>query len=69
MRWSKPWVARPPKRSSNLAHPSDPARSTSVDFGKRCKALGVRPSMGRVGGAFDTAMTKRLFCKHGVRAH
>ena len=34
---------------------------TSVDFGKRCKEMGVRPSMGSVGDAYDNAMAESFF--------
>ena len=34
---------------------------TSVDFGKRCKEMGVRPSMGSVGNAYDNAMAESFF--------
>ena len=36
-------------------------RSASVDFGKRCKEMGVRPSMGSVGDAYDNAMAESFF--------
>jgi hypothetical protein len=34
---------------------------TSLDFGKRCKEMGVRPSMGSVGDAYDNAMAESFF--------
>jgi hypothetical protein len=34
---------------------------TSLDFGKRCKEMGVRPSMGSVGAAYDNAMAESFF--------
>ena len=34
---------------------------TSVDFGKRCKEMGVRPSVGSVGDAYINAMAERFF--------
>jgi Integrase core domain len=34
---------------------------TSVDFGKRCTEMGVRPSMGSVGDAYDNAMAESFF--------
>ena len=34
---------------------------TSVDFGKRCKEMDVRPSMGSVGDAYDNAMAESFF--------
>ena len=33
---------------------------TSIAFGKRCKEMGVRPSMGTVGNAYDNAMAERV---------
>ena len=34
---------------------------TSVAFGKRCKEMGVKPSMGTVGDAYDNAMAESFF--------
>ena len=34
---------------------------TSVTFGKRCKEMGVRPSIGPVGDAYDSAMAETFF--------
>ena len=34
---------------------------TSIGFGKRCAELGVRPSMGSVGVAYDNAMAESFF--------
>jgi putative transposase len=34
---------------------------TSVAFGQRCTKLGVRPSMGSVGDAYDNAMAESFF--------
>ncbi len=34
---------------------------TSIAFGRRCRAAGVRPSMGSVGDAFDNAMCESFF--------
>ena len=31
---------------------------TSIAFGERCKKMGVRPSMGTVGDAYDNAMAE-----------
>ena len=36
-------------------------QDTSVDFGKRCKEIGVRPSMGSLGDAYVNAMTESFF--------
>ena len=32
-----------------------------MEFGKRCKEMGVRPSMGTVGDAYDNAMAESFF--------
>ena len=32
-----------------------------MDFGKRCKGMSVRPSMGSVGDAYDNAMAESFF--------
>ena len=34
---------------------------TSLAFGKRCREVGVRPSMGSVGDAYDNAMCESFF--------
>lgn len=35
-------------------------RHPSIAFGNRCKEMGVHPSMGSVGDAWDNAMAERL---------
>ena len=40
--------------------PGQPAR-TQLVVGKRCKEMGVRPSMGRVSDAYDNVMAESLF--------
>jgi hypothetical protein len=37
------------------------AQYTSIEFGKRCREAGVRPSMGSVGDAYDNAMAESFF--------
>ena len=37
------------------------AQYTSIEFGKRCREAGVRPSMGSVGDAYDNAMCESFF--------
>jgi putative transposase len=37
------------------------AQYTSLAFGNRCTELGVRPSMGSVGDAYDNVMAERFF--------
>ena len=44
-----------------LRQPVDSGQYTSVDFGKRCKEMGVRPSIGSVGNAYDNAMAESFF--------
>jgi putative transposase len=39
----------------------EPAQYTSLAFGRRCDAMGVRPSMGSVGDAYDNAMCESFF--------
>jgi putative transposase len=50
------------RRSRSVIHHSDQGcQYTSVAFGKRCEQLGVRPSMGSVGDAYDNAMAESFF--------
>ena len=50
------------RRPENVIHHSDQgSQYTSLAFGKRCKELGVRPSMGTVGDAYDNAMAESCF--------
>jgi transposase InsO family protein len=44
-----------------IHHSDHGCQYTSVAFGKRCEALGVRPSMGSVGDAYDNAMAESFF--------
>lgn len=44
-----------------IHHPDRGRPYTSVDFGKRCKEMGVRPSMGSVGDAYDNTMAESFF--------
>ena len=39
----------------------DPPNIHSIEFGKRCREAGVRPSMGSVGDAYDNAMAESFF--------
>jgi putative transposase len=48
--------------AAGLIHHSDQgSQYTSVEFGKRCEQMGVRPSMGSVGDAYDNAMAESFF--------
>jgi putative transposase len=50
------------RRARGVIHHSDQgSQYTSLAFGKRCKELGVRPSMGSVGDAYDNAMAESCF--------
>lgn len=50
------------RRPQGVIHHSDQgSQYTSVAFGQRCEKLGVRPSMGSVGDAYDNAMAESFF--------
>lgn len=50
------------RKPEQVIHHSDQgSQYTSVEFGKRCKEMGVRPSMGSVGDAYDNAMAESFF--------
>jgi putative transposase len=50
------------RRPKEVIHHSDQGTQyTSIAFGLRCKELGVRPSMGSVGDAYDNAMCESVF--------
>lgn len=50
------------RKPSEVIHHSDHgSQYTSVEFGKRCREMGVRPSMGSVGDAYDNAMAESFF--------
>ncbi len=64
------------RRPRGVIHHSDQGTQyTSIAFGIRCRAAGVRPSMGSVGDAYDNAMAESFFAsletelltEHGVR--
>jgi len=47
---------------ANVIHHSDQGcQYTSIEFGKRCRKAGVRPSMGSVGDCYDNAMCESFF--------
>ena len=63
---------------AGLIHHSDHgSQYTSVRFGERCAAAGIRPSMGTVGDCFDNAMVESFFAslecellaQHRFRTH
>lgn len=50
------------RKAAGVIHHSDQgSQYTSVSFGRRCEAMGVRPSMGSVGDAYDNAMAEAFF--------
>ena len=50
------------RRPESVIHHSDQgSQYTSLAFGARCKEMGVRPSMGTVGDAYDNAMAESFF--------
>jgi putative transposase len=44
-----------------LRRPVEPGQYTSFAFGKRCQEMGVVPSVGSVGDAYDNAMAESFF--------
>ena len=50
------------RRAGDVIHHSDQgSQYTSLAFGGRCREIGVRPSMGSVGDAYDNAMCESFF--------
>ena len=50
------------RRPQGVVHHSDHGcQYTSYSFGKRCREMGVMPSMGSVGDAYDNAMAESFF--------
>lgn len=50
------------RRPERVIHHSDQGTQyTSIAFGLRCKEVGVRPSMGSVGDAYDNALCESFF--------
>ena len=47
--------------SSVIHHSDQGTQYTSIAFGNRCNEMGVRPSMGSVGDAYDNAMAESFF--------
>jgi putative transposase len=44
-----------------ILHSDQGCQYTSIEFGKRCREAGVRPSMGSVGDCYDNAMCESFF--------
>jgi len=51
------------QRSPNgvIHHSDQGCQYTSIEFGRRCREAGVRPSMGSVGDCYDNAMCESFF--------
>lgn len=50
------------RRPTSVIHHSDQgSQYTSLAFGNRCREMGVHPSMGSVGDAYDNAMAESFF--------
>jgi putative transposase len=50
------------RRAQGVIHHSDQgSQYASIAFGERCRKMGVRPSMGSVGDAYDNAMAESFF--------
>ncbi len=50
------------RKPAGVIHHSDQgSQYTSIAFGDRCRKMGVRPSMGTVGDAYDNAMAESFF--------
>jgi len=50
------------RRPNGVIHHSDQgSQYTSLEFGRRCREAGVRPSMGSVGDAYDNALCESFF--------
>jgi transposase InsO family protein len=50
------------RRPIDVVHHSDQGcQYTAVEFGRRCREAGVRPSMGSVGDCFDNALCESFF--------
>jgi putative transposase len=50
------------RRPADVIHHSDQGcQYTSLAFGRRCRAAGIRPSLGSVGDAYDNALGESFF--------
>jgi putative transposase len=49
------------KPQSVIHHTDQGSQYTSMGFGRRCEQMGVKPSMGTVGDAYDNAMAESFF--------
>ena len=55
------WRWRQRRPAAVIHHSDQGSQYTSIEFGKRCREAGVRPSMGSVGDAYDNAMCESFF--------
>lgn len=55
------FAQRKPTGEGVTHHSDHGCQYTSLAFGKRCGEMGVRPSMGSVGDAYDNAMAESFF--------
>jgi putative transposase len=55
------YTQRTPSCQKVIFHSDHGTQYTSVAFGQRCQELGVRPSMGSVGDAYDNALAESFF--------
>jgi transposase InsO family protein len=53
--------ATPADQGDSSFRPRLAGQFTSLEFGKRCRETGVRPSMGSVGDCYDNAMAESFF--------
>ena len=44
-----------------MRRPVERKQYTSIAFGQRCREMGVQPSMGSVGDAYDNALCESFF--------
>jgi putative transposase len=50
------------RRPQGVIHHSDHgSQYAAVEFGKRCREAGIRPSMGSVGDCYDNALCESFF--------
>ena len=58
---ARPRLVIAPSTLKVLQRPFESTQYTAIEFGRRCKQMGVRPSMGSVGDAYDNAMVESFF--------
>ena len=54
------------KPQSVIHHSDQGSQYANIAFGNRCKEMGVRPSMGTVGDAYDNACGRELLRRFGM---